>query len=439
MSVETIAQDARLHDFYRTCGDGNGLFYMGHSSILATFHGKRILFDPVILSKPYCNSWAFFPSQVIDPSVFDVDAVVVSHIHQDHYDIDYLKAVGGRAKIIAIGGRPSFINELKSQGLANLVVVEPEKLIEIFDGVSIFGVLHETNGIDASAIVFNQDFCIYHGNDNYLQPESLKKFTSVDRKIDVACIPYAYIHWYPFLMEYEAGQGEDKEVEGNRLINFYMDDCLTAIRTLNPTVVIPFGANLLLDDGDCYSIINRAVKTPVEFCEYTSLQAPDLKDIVQPMLAGDSVISGSSGPEINIKNKISSSDYRAQASQFLEERASRKISEEWAPIDRFKFIELLRQKLSHQHDFIDGIVRLDMDYLGQRLKIEIDCRTHQADWVEKFTECVPYHHFKLDSSSSGYWLNGGRFEEVIGMRRFTLKRVPNVYSKEMLRFVGTAI
>jgi L-ascorbate metabolism protein UlaG (beta-lactamase superfamily) len=439
MSVKFIEPDTRLHDFYRACGDGNGLFYMGHSSVLAAFHGKRILFDPVILSRPYCNSWAFFPPQVTDPSVFDVDAVVVSHIHQDHYDIDYLKAVDGRAKIVVVGGRPSFIKELKSQGLVNLVVVEPEKITEIFNSVFIFGVLHETNGVDASAIVFNEDFCIYHGNDNYLQPESLRKFTSVGRRIDVACVPYAYIHWYPFLMEYEVGQGEDKEAEGNRLINFYMDDCLAAIRILNPTAMIPFGANLLLDDGDCYSIMNRAVKTPIEFFEYASLNAPDLMEIVKPMLAGDYFISRDSGPEITIENKLTGSDYRVRASQFLEDRATRKVRDEWAPIDKANVIETLQRKLSHQPDFIEGIICLDMNYLGEPLKIEIDCRVHEARWVEKFTEDVPYHHFKLDSSSSGYWLNGGRFEEVIGMRKFTLKRVPDVYSKEMLRFVGTVI
>lgn len=76
---------------------------MGHASVLAVFGGKKILFDPVILSKPYSDSWAFFPAQVADLSVFEVDAVVVSHIHQDHYDLEYLKALDGKAKIVVVG------------------------------------------------------------------------------------------------------------------------------------------------------------------------------------------------------------------------------------------------------------------------------------------------------------------------------------------------
>ena len=104
-----------------------------------------------------------------DPIAFDVDAVVVSHIHQDHYDLEFLKALDGRAKIFVIGGRPAFEQDLKKNGIKNLHVIQPETTVEILDGTRLFGVTHESNGIDASAIVFNEDFCVYHGNDNYLQ------------------------------------------------------------------------------------------------------------------------------------------------------------------------------------------------------------------------------------------------------------------------------
>ena len=267
---------AGLQQFYREYGNTNGLFYMGHASVMSVFSGKKILFDPVVLSKPYADSWAFFPAQVADQSVFDVDAVVVSHIHQDHYDIEFLKALDRKVKIVVVGGRPSFIEDLQFEGVKNLQIVEPETVTEILEGVCMYGVIHESNGIDSSAIVFNDAFCIYHGNDNYLQPDSLMKFARVGPRIDVACIPYAYIHWYPFRLEYDEGEAAEKLAEGDRLVKMYMDDCLNSIRILKPKLMIPFGANLLLDDGDAYSDINLAVKTPIEFVEYAAQTAPDL-------------------------------------------------------------------------------------------------------------------------------------------------------------------
>ena len=58
--------------------------------------------------------------------------------------------------------------------------------------------LHENNGIDASVLVYSDQFSVYHGNDNYCSIEIVEEFQKIVPKIDVACLPYAYIHWYPF-------------------------------------------------------------------------------------------------------------------------------------------------------------------------------------------------------------------------------------------------
>jgi L-ascorbate metabolism protein UlaG (beta-lactamase superfamily) len=430
---------AGLRQFYREYGQTNGLFYMGHASVLAVFSGKKILFDPVILSKPYADSWAFFPAQVADSSLFDVDAVVVSHIHQDHYDLEYLKTLNGKAKILVVGGRPSFIEDLQYNGVKNLQIVEPETVTEIFEGIHMYGVTHESNGIDSSAIVYNESFCVYHGNDNYLLPESLKKFTLVVPCIDVACIPYAYIHWYPFLLEYNEDQASQKQAEGERLVNHYMDDCLNSIRILRPKLMIPFGANLLLDDGNAYSDINLAVKTPIDFCEYATKTAPDVADVIKPMLAGDYCGPLDEELSISIDHQFDGGSYRALAHAFLKSRPAKQNDTSWQPIDKEDFIANLNDKVSRISECVENVIRVELEYLEEHLLIEIDCLHLSARWVTEFSGETGYHHFKLDPVASGYWLNGGRFEEVIGMRRFTLRREPNIYSKKVLRLISTVI
>jgi len=412
---------------------------MGHASVIGVFGGKRIIFDPVILSKPYSDSWVFFPPQVQDPVVFDVDAVVVSHIHQDHYDLEFLKTLDGRAKIFVIGGRPAFEQDLKKNSIKNLHVIQPETAVEIFDGIWLFGVTHESNGIDASAIVFNEDFCVYHGNDNYLQPDSLRKFQGVGRAIDVACIPYAYIHWYPFLLECEDDQLTSKQAEGTRLVNLYMDDCLNAIRILQPKAMIPFGANLLLDDGNAFSEINLAVKTPIEFCEYSKGVDEYFEGIVRPMLAGDCCWMLDDDLHFLINNNLCSESYRSQADQYLKGRPRKLTKPDWKPIDIDIFIDAINTRIAHICETLNQFIFIEFSYLNVSIKIEIDCTRNAVRRVSEFKLCKPYHLFKLDAISGGIWLNGGRFEEVIGTRRFTLRRVPNIYSKEVLRFLSTAI
>lgn len=436
--MKTFAPHPDLQQFHAACGQGDGLFYMGHASVLCRFSGRKIVFDPVVLSRPYGDSWAFFPPQVTDPSVFEVDAVVVSHIHQDHYDLQYLKALDGRAKTIVVGGRPSLLKDLQENGVKNLQIVEPERVTEILPGVFMYGVLHESNGIDSSAIVFNDRFCIYHGNDNYLQPDSLRKFTRVGHPIDVACIPYAYIHWYPFLLECEPQEAASLASEGERLVQLYMDDCLSATRILQPRVVIPFGANLLLNHGGAYSPINLSVKTPVEFCEYTQHAAPDLVDVVRPMLAGDYCNRAAGGElDLHVKSTVDGKTYREQAARFLDSVSAAGTGTICPPLNKTAFLHMLNDRLAGSESREPHQIRVDLEYLGETMRLEIDCARCTARWVDRFTEGADYHHFKLDPLSSGIWLNGGRMEEVIGTRRFTLKRVPNVHSRSILRLVST--
>lgn len=435
--MNTLVADAKLQSFYDRFGTADGLFYMGHASVLVCLNGHKILFDPVVLSAPYGGSWVFYPPQIVDPSVFHVDAVVVSHIHQDHYDVDYLQSLGEKTKIVIVGGRPSFEADMIANSINNVTVVEPETVTEILDGVFLFGVLHETNGVDASTIVFNDNFCVYHGNDNYISPASVKKFVDVGPRINVACIPYAYIHWYPFLLKNEDEDPAAKEAEGERLIRHYMDDCINVARIMGPELVIPFGANLVLDDGDAYSDINVAVKTRLEFCEYVQSEARDLSDVVKPLLAGDYCGPADGALELVIHGSRDGALYRSEANAFLQGRTPRTPDPKWQALDKALFLSNLRKKLSGMESRPNHVIRIELDYLGENLKLQINCSAATADWVDGFSGDLPFHQFRLDPIASGEWLNGRRFEEIIGMRRFTVERVPNDYAPDVLRIVHT--
>ena len=83
----------KYSNFLKVSPGDNGVFYLGHASILVSLDGKKILFDPILLSSPYGDAWTFFPSQIKDPRFYEVDCVVISHMHQDHYDVEFLKKI----------------------------------------------------------------------------------------------------------------------------------------------------------------------------------------------------------------------------------------------------------------------------------------------------------------------------------------------------------
>jgi L-ascorbate metabolism protein UlaG (beta-lactamase superfamily) len=429
----------KYSNFLKTICNDDGVFYLGHASILVSLSGKKILFDPILLASPYSDAWTFYPSQIKDPRFYEVDCVVISHMHQDHYDVQFLKKINGDIPIIIIGGRPSFEEDLKFNGINRVTIIEPEKITKILDDVFIFGVNHESNGIDSSCLVYSSNFCVYHGNDNFLTKDSLLKYLKLDLQIDVACIPYAYISWYPFLLEYDLDQAHIKEQESLRLVRMYMDDCIESTKLLNPQLVIPFGANLVLDDGSAFSDINLAVKTPLEFIEYADEKAPELRDVIKAMHAGDSCIKSNGVIKTTIDKSLVSDSYRQAADEFLKARAALPRNYDFKDVNLNEFINKLNLKIIKSDITLNQTIRMELSYFDKTILIEIDCLKKLAKLVDQFTTKTNYHHYKLDHIASGYWLNGKRFEEIIGMRRFRIKRVPNLYSQEMIKFTTTVI
>lgn len=429
----------QLHQFLEQYGATDGVLYLGHAGLLAVIGGKKILFDPIIESQPYGDSWVFFPPQLDDPALYDVDAVIVSHIHQDHYDLPFLRALKPSVKVAIVGQRPSFEADIQANADRPITIIEPETVTELLPGVKVFGVTHDSNGIDSSVIAYNDRFCIYHGNDNYLKPATMAKFTTVGVDIDVACIPYAYIHWYPFLMEYPQDKLHEKQIESERLVNMYQDDCLNVIDILKPKVVIPFGANLLIDDGNMHSEINMAVRTPVEFAAYARSRRPELAEVVLPMLAGDYAGKPDGRLAVTMQRVYTVEEYRDAANDFLRSRPAKTVRTDWQQVDLDGFLAVLRTRLEVCDTPIDNVLQFELTYLGQPILVEIDCMNYVPTIVPAFATGRNVHRFRLDEISSAEWLNGKRFEEIIGMRRFTLMREPNLYLPDVLKIFNTVV
>ena len=427
-----------LSKFSSICEGTDGVFYLGHASILVQLNGKRILMDPIVLSEPYSGSWAFFPPQYVDESLFDVDAVIVSHVHQDHFDKDFLKRLNPNCKILIVDGRESFNKRLKSLKLKNIVFLQPGIVHEVFDGVFIFGLLHETNNVDASSLVFTNKFSVYHGNDNYCSAEIIEQFHEVVHDIDVACLPYAYIHWYPFLLVEEL-QTIDRIRETNELIELYMDHCIASAKILGAKVVIPFGANLVLDNGDATSKMNLAVKTPLEFLVYARDKNPDLEHVIQPLNAGDHVVSDAKGIYVHREIVESCEQYRGRMSQFLENRFNGHEISSVDPISIEKFTNQLSLRISDLESEINFEIWIELNFVSGTQYLLINPAMKVVKIKPDLNSANPFYCFKLDPIASRLWVSGVSFEAIIGTRRFELMRKPDKSEPEVLKFINTML
>lgn len=78
------------------------VWWIGHATVSIEMDGVRILTDPVLRGR-LAHLRRHAPLPVLDP-LHPVDAVLISHMHQDHLDIPSLKRVGRDTRLLVPRG-----------------------------------------------------------------------------------------------------------------------------------------------------------------------------------------------------------------------------------------------------------------------------------------------------------------------------------------------
>lgn len=67
------------------------IVWLGHSSFFIRLNGKNLLFDPVLRGLPALNRFSELPCREED--ILNIDYLLLSHAHRDHFDKDSLEKI----------------------------------------------------------------------------------------------------------------------------------------------------------------------------------------------------------------------------------------------------------------------------------------------------------------------------------------------------------
>jgi hypothetical protein len=406
----------------------DGTFYVGHASFLTRLGGKKFLFDPVLQRPLLLDSWLYFPPQVMDARLLDVDAVLISHFHEDHYDPRLISQLRPGTPVYIVEQRPMFEGWLRELG-ANVQVLPARKLTEIEKGVHVYAMPSEYNAIDSSFLLKNDNLCVYQGNDNFLTDKTLVEARRVVGKVDHAFVPYAYIWWYPFCLG-----SIDKDVryrEGQRMVSKYLDLGLEHARILDAPVVVPCGGNLVYYDR-VDSVINEAVYTPYDFADYAREHAPDLASRVSPMVGGDYILK-ERGENKLMWRPSTTEAYQNQLAHFLADWAKNNPEVVSAPKPfTAADVAFLERRLANplvpalNYDLV--FQRSDAPQIGFR--VDLTAKKIHFDTVVR--EPKPWIRFELQSVAMTAWMTERIiFEVVLESARFVVYRFPEQHDPKI--------
>jgi len=96
------------------------IHYLGHSTVLLEINGAHLITDPVFRRR------IFFLHRtaqlVLPPQVDQLDAVLISHLHHDHLDIQTLKQLKSSPKIFAPAGSAKLLQKHKFANFQELQI-----------------------------------------------------------------------------------------------------------------------------------------------------------------------------------------------------------------------------------------------------------------------------------------------------------------------------
>lgn len=390
-------------DKFMMCKD-DGVFYIGHASALVRVNGKLFMFDPMWNHKPYGQYWNFFPSQVDCDSVLDkLSGIIISHIHEDHVCDEILHEV--KCPIYIMDGRGTALEDR----LDNPVLVKHSRWVTLPEDVQIMYIPHAFNSIDSSCFIRSRNFCVYVGSDNFLDARWNKFVGEVASPIDVAMVPYAFIHWYPRLMKMSP-LAMSKEVV--RLNLQSIQQAQQTIAALKPMYVVPFGNNLFYCDQD--SILNRDIAEPSDL-----ISVPIMSEALRTGGFILKVCREMCAPEYIVHHEEHKEDFP----HFKPEPLNFNVDIHGWQIEDIRSRACKSKIKVPNHELIVNDVFIDLETFFVGLRFAPGTK--------------PYTRFDFDRKEFDKWASGDiTFEQAIGTRRFICERKPDVYNLQVFEFMN---
>jgi L-ascorbate metabolism protein UlaG (beta-lactamase superfamily) len=234
----------------------NQVTYIGHATLLIEMDGVRILTDPLLRDRVFHLHRRSVP---VNPSQYQaIDAVLISHLHLDHFDLPSLKMLGQETQFIVPFGAADLLHK---KGFTHQIEMHPGNKINV-GSVSIVATHAKHHGrhppfgpsADSLGFLIQGSTHIYFAGDTDLFPEMV----DLARDLDVALLPVW--GWGPNL-----GPG-----------HMNPERAAEALTLLRPHIAIPIHWGTFYPLGLGWFRKQLLSEPPQIFCRYASEKMPNV-------------------------------------------------------------------------------------------------------------------------------------------------------------------
>jgi len=420
--------------------------YLGHASFMIEHGGVQCLVDPWFSHHgAFLCSWHQFPenSDLDLEAVRNVDFIAISHEHQDHFDLEFLKTVSQSTTVLIPEYKHKYLlNMIKNNTPLRVIEVKYKNKFELAPDFSILA-LNQIVPIqmDNSWIFESPECTVAHVNDMALTKDDID-WLRENYKINYLLHQYSGANWYPHIYEYD--ENIKKELSSKKVLNKF-HHCVTNFLNLNAEYLIPCaGPPCFLDDDDDLFELNfkESSTFPSVDTFYQYVEGLGLADRVILCLPNDIV---SPSKDVNlVLDHPAYKDKRAYLEQYKDKRKSiiqnykKSISNYAEPDQRLmsKFKNCLEPLIESSAFFRREIGGKVLFNIGEQHKYLVNFRKRK----NQVTEWDGHEQFSYSYRISNQYMNmilDGQllWEELFLSCRFTASRYPDVHNQALQTFL----
>lgn len=314
---------------------------LSHACLLLKTDSHSIIIDPWLIGSCYWRSWWNFPEPVFNESeLADVDAVLISHIHWDHWHGPTLKKFF-KGKPIYVPDEPGLRSErdLNFIGFNDVNRVPHARTVRVGD----FSITMYQFGLflnDAAIVVEAGGVTLLNANDAKIAGWALRHLISRHGRFDFALRSHSSANSrICFKIEGESNYVVDDREHYFRSFCAFMD-------VVQPRYAIPFASNHCHLHDDVYQF-NSYISNPIELNEYVKNLLPHNKNWQLLMMLPGSSWSPTAGSDLRSPAEFDQlekalADYQSRVQPRLD---AYKIYENAVKVESAilgRFVEMLR-------------------------------------------------------------------------------------------------
>lgn len=231
------------------------LTFFANACSIVEHAGFRILTDPWLSEGAFEGSWFHTaPLRTTPADVAGVDALFISHLHPDHFDVATLSVFRRDIPIVHLDHGANFLRKrLASLGFHNLIGVRDRASVTIgpFE-CTLFAPFakhpfHDSilgNMLDSAILFRAGDETILNTNDNMLTPAAARRLREEVGRITVAQLNYNAAGPFPSCFDHLSL--EDKRARHRSLLERNLGHLIDVARELQPEIVMPFAGEFVV-------------------------------------------------------------------------------------------------------------------------------------------------------------------------------------------------